>query len=202
MRGQVKNFVRGDFGQREQLIGLWGIEHGCGVTHMALAIATYVKTMWKCKVAYVAYHAHFTVGKIAFLNQKQGDYFVYHGIDCYHGMSKEQLLERCNRKYEYIILDFGILRSQPDDMVKMCNQRFILACSAEWRIGYFYEWLKGKNKEEMRTYKFLLPFANRTCLDDFMHEYDFDFISIPYQQSPFSLNPAMLVLLNDLIEGE
>lgn len=108
----MKNFI----------IGIGGAGSGSGVTHTAIAIASFIKKMG-CKVAIIEFNSRPRLKNLLIYADSRNDgFFTINGIDVFYQTNSKQELEKYNNclfqskasNYKYIIIDFGALKKVND----------------------------------------------------------------------------------------
>ena len=185
--------------KKQQLIGVWGFSSGCGVTHMAIAIAVYAKQMWRHRTAYVEFNASNQITSLVGEERYWQEEFSYHGIRFYANVTREKLWQILRMGYETLILDMGTKGDRVPNEFKLCHTKMILVDGAKWKRNRLEAWLKKIEKEEVSQYQHLIPFAGKQEIRVLNHDYATNFYSIPYQQDAFCLNLPMIELLKMLV---
>ena len=185
--------------KKQQLIGVYGIRSGCGVTHMAIAAAVYAKQAWNHKIAYVEYNTSNQITCLLGEERYWQEEFFYQGIRFFANVTQEKLWQILKMGYETLVLDLGTRGEGIPKELSLCHMKLIVADGAKWKRNGLEALLKKLEKEEARQYQFLISFAGKQEVRKLRRDYPIDFYTIPYQQDAFYLNLPMIELLETLM---
>lgn len=119
--------------QRTKRIGFFGVEHGCGTTHSAFVLCSYLKKCENKRVAYVECNReneiqylgsdHFCLKK-----KERCEMFRYAKIDLYQMYSLYEIECMNDKSYDYIVFDFGTQSLEFEEFLR-CDVSFLAASS-------------------------------------------------------------------------
>lgn len=185
--------------KKQQLIGVWGIQSGCGVTHMAIATAIYAKQVWNHKVAYIEFNTSNQMACLLGDQRYWQEEFLYEGIRFFSNVTQQKLWQILKMGYEILILDLGTRGEEIPKELSLCHTKLVVADGAKWKRSGLEALLSKIEKEEARQYQFLISFAGKQEVKKLRRDYPIHFYPIPYQQDAFCLNLPMIELLETLM---
>lgn len=185
--------------QSPLLIGVTGMESGCGVTHTCIALATYAYQAQGRRTAYVEMNKSHQIRGLVAKDNWQGECFRYQGIFFYPEASTRTLDLVLMKEYEMVLLDCGCRQQEMLKDVPICNYRFMLAFGARWHRTQLEDWFGSQEKIRRTQYQYLIPLVSQQQIKDLCHEYSVQFHAIPYLSDPFVLSPTMIQFLTKLL---
>lgn len=183
----------------QELIAVAGMSDGCGTTHFAISIASYLVKVRGWRVAYMELNNSDEIGQLVELRQEEEKEFSFHGIRFYPNASKDLLARVMQQQFDAILLDWGCVRQKTPNQIQFCHRRFLLMDAASWKRNQLSAWLEAQEKKAQIKYELLFPMAEEKELHFFKKQYAGDVFSIPFQRDPFSLRPPMILFLNKLL---
>ncbi len=133
-------------------IGIGGVSNGSGTTHTTLGLASYLRKI-KNKVAIVEFNNKPQLSRlIAYSNIQNKDYFSINKLDIYFQKHIQQdsnsfnqmILKLKSDDYDYIIIDFGELKSLNNEGISKNNISYNELCKSDYQIlclnGSSWKW--------------------------------------------------------------
>lgn len=181
------------------LIGVGGIEPGCGVTHTCILFATYASQIKGQRVAYVEMNQSHHIQNLVKENRQQRECFRYGGIFFYPNADNRTIELVLRKGYEVVFIDFGCRTQMLCKDAPICNQRFLLASGALWRQSKLEDWWMRQERMKSVQYQYLIPLVGPSIIKALSRKYACLFQAIPFQSDPFELTPAMIQFLTKLL---
>lgn len=139
-------------GRRGLVIGIGAVNSGSGTTHTTLGLASYLKKNAN-KIAVAEFNNKPQLNRLmAYSYKKNEDYFSVNKLDLYCQKNTKQnlddfyqmLLKLKSNNYDYIIIDFGELKSFDDNGILQRNISYNEMCRADYQIlclnGSSWKW--------------------------------------------------------------
>ncbi|MFA9464838.1 MAG: hypothetical protein ACERKN_11170 [Velocimicrobium sp.] len=167
-----------------KIIGIVGANRGVGVTHVCILLAEYLAIDRGAMVAILECNNHgdFNRMETAFFDKEETP-FMLQQIAYYKEVRMDSMDKIVNKKYSYLILDFGD---------RLVGKRLLLAlCQKKILLGVESAWKKDSMEEKMAYF----------TSEGFQAYYNLSNQGIPF--SPLNLRPAKMVqkLFEDILNS-
>jgi hypothetical protein len=195
------------FDQKEQtahrVIGVTGTDSGIGVTHIALALATYCASKRRLKTALLEMHRRDELASLSASDLSSGCFRI-HGFDCYPNSDSSDMPYLMNQGYDCMILDLGQIREADISELLRCDARYVICSLAQWKtrslhefpsyfdnsinIGESFRYLKqtGCSRDEISFSK-EVTIPARKCR------------TVPFIKNPFCIEKELFLFFEELL---
>ena len=183
-----------------QTIAICGMGHNMGTTCLSLAISNYLCSKQLKSVAYIEVNS---TDEIYQLNPKlKRENFKYMGIDFFPNKTISDLTGVINSKYEYFIMDFGVLNGYTAKEFNRCQTRFAICDHRDWKFDQIEAFLKNDTLWTDKLMDNLIIMGNISTSNckKFRKEHGYDILSIPTIQNPFHLTSEFFVFFEELLK--
>ena len=181
-----------------------------GVTHLSIALATYLSCRHGYRIACLEYNSSTAFNELSqqcrLPFSKNGDdlkSFSIKQVDYYPNVSKQDISTHMNEGYHYLIFDFGVLSDDTLDDFYRCNHKIIIGCLAPWKQTRFYEFLKHKNNKAIKERcRYLIINGEKSDildLSEIAHVPRQHIQCIPFLKNPFHIKKDFFPFLEGLL---
>jgi len=189
-------------------IGVGSISAGCGATHIAVAMAEFLRK--KGRTAVVELNGEnpqlsklVQIYKTYSIENIQGDIynndigFCMGGIDFYP-YNELNMAEIIKRDYQYILFDCGVVNSQENEIYR-CNVKILNVKSHIWENSQLLEFFKAE--KNFATWNIYSGFADKECIEYIRFNLNIDKVfSIP-KLSLFKENKEICCIFENTMEN-
>lgn len=186
-------------------IAVTGIAHYVGTTYTALMLADSLRH--DCRVAYYeanpSGHIQHMLAEIGFGSTETC--VSVSGVDIYYGIDYPTFANKYRNKYDYVILDFGLIDSaqRKKELFANCLKKFVCISPSPWRLYELDAAIERVNEYVSGNADFLLPLGSRRNVRDYqIHDRTgkHNIIPIPYSDTPIGCPKNISDYLHKLIE--
>lgn len=177
----------------KETIGIWGTESGCGATHLAISLASYITgrermstTLAECNTSQAFAKLEQVYEALPKASERQ-EFFI-HGIR----YKKQVLLEEIRRiqaaGQECLIMDFGKASNQLWECFLSCKTCIVVLSLREWKLPSFELFMEEtKGHKERKNWCFVVRDGFREDLREMEKRYQIHLKQMPYEADPFQL---------------
>lgn len=174
------------------------MEHGVGVTCICLSLSNFLCSKLGKKTAYIELN---TTNQIYSLshgrNQKS---FSYLGIDFFPQVSITSLTEILNKKYDFYILDMGVLNVYTATEFAKCDKQFLVCSFSKWKKQKTLENIKQLYQKTNLCQERVILLSNLEGKKSNSSPWFTNRISIPFIPNPFQLEPNLFHVFYHILE--
>lgn len=123
-------------------IAVAGTCHGAGATHLSVALANLLYSIYGKRTALLELNGSNDFAKIEeafehriYLKSDENDMYILHGVDYYKNVSRDRFLEIYGDKYEYLVLDVGVSYEKYREQILLSRIRCVVECYSPWKIA-------------------------------------------------------------------
>lgn len=190
-------------------VGICGCEHGCGTTHLTIALANYCASKLRQRTACLELNSTANFQNLTgfesehaplFQKESQNKICIY-GVDYYPNLSPCEIPKIYNQDYHYLLSDFGILTEQTFGEFLRCDQKIIIGSLAPWKqeiYGKFFE-LYFSNQKQQENFCYLSLFGEKQDMHRFSRKYHISMRQIPFLKNPFHIEKEQFSFLQQLL---
>ena len=174
--------------------------HNMGTTCLSLAISNYLCSKNLKSVAYIEVNS---TDEIYQLNPKHiREKFKYMGIVFFPNVTISDLPEILNYKYEYFILDFGVLNSYTAKEFNRCKARLTICDHRDWKFEQIEAYLNNKLlwSEKLKDNLIIMGNISKSNCRKFRKEHGYDIMSIPAIPNQFQLTSEFFEFFEELLK--
>lgn len=179
-------------------IGIIGIEPGCGVTHLAIALANYMQSGLGRKAALLELSGKHELKDMI---QKEGDKNKnLLGVHYFTDICVGKIPEIMNSKYEVFILDLGADYAMAREEFLRCDYKIVSGSISPWKISIYEHFLNNVIvAENYESWEFLVLFANISDKKNVQKRCGVRLMNIPWIENPFYLKKEDLMFLQKIV---
>jgi hypothetical protein len=182
-------------------IGFSGTQHRIGVTHFSIVCANYLKNQG-FKVALIELNnSCFRHIKEAFDAESGNEYFKINQVDYYPDFNFDNITTVLNKKYNFVLIDFGLYT--PDNAIEFnrCAIPIILTGSKPWETEYLNNIFERVPEADLFEYSFVFNFTSDKEFDEIKKEMEplNKIFFAEYNPDPF--NPDKTNCLKQIFKG-
>ncbi len=186
-----------------------GCEHGCGVTHLSIALANYCASKLQGKTACLELNrpgnflalspglSPLSVPQTTFCDTG----FSIYGADYYPTVRADDIPLLLNADYSYYILDMGDVSQADWNEYLRCDRKLIIGSLAPWKRSC-YESLFCKYSTSLKNgggFVYLVQTGNRHDITDFAKKNGISMERIPFLPNPFQIGREHFAFLEQLL---
>lgn len=179
-------------------IGIIGTGMGCGATHLAIALATYMQSGLGRRTAIIELSGK---NELKDMIQKEGNKNqTLVGVHYFTDLGVGKMPEIMNSKYEVFVLDLGSDYALAREEFLRCDRKIVTGSISPWKVSAYEHFLKKvMETENITSWEFLILFANMSDKKKIQKKYGVQMISIPWIENPFYLKKEDMMFLNKII---
>lgn len=193
-------------------IGVAGADEGIGVTHLVIMLANYLQSKEGCRTAAADMSSRQSIAVLRSLyehgceaeNEKKTGFFQMQGVDYYDAVTGQDIAGILQRKYEYVIFDFGKVQfTQYSQEMMRCNIRILVGSCCEWKMKVFETTLHNKMQfQDSGSWKYAVFMGACGVIHQFEKRYHIQIQRIPYEEDPFQIHRTHFESLKKLLQEE
>lgn len=173
-----------------------------GTTSLSLSISNYLCNKHLKSVAYIELN---TTNEIHLLNPKlkhMKEKFQFMGIDFFPNVTLLDISDILNLKYQYFILDFGVLNTYTAKEFNRCQARIAICDHAKWKKNLIEDFLHNKEIWNNSSWDNLILTGkmNKNQCRHFRLEHGRNIIPIPTIPNPFQLTSEVFDFFEQLLK--
>lgn len=184
-----------------RLIGIGGVSHGVGCTHVSVMLLNYLAGYQRRKAALLEWNdsgdfeklEKICTGKI----QEGAKFRVLDG-DFYKAVNAEIFADVLQSNYQDILIDFGVLEKQRFSDFLRCEKQFVLGSFSEWQETAFREFVR-KNAVDGNSWRYLASFGSEETRREFMRRPGVFVWRVPFSADAFSVTKECAHFFRTLI---
>lgn len=187
------------------LVGVTGVGHGVGVTHIALAAADYLSSVlgYKAAFAEVAEQSSiisFLTGETVMNGRNVG--YRYKGADYYPSIGIDTVSEILSDRYDIVISDLGVFEAGKRMMAGRCDRVMIIGSMQPWRYDEYRYFMRDHYiKDGSWSGSMYGLYLRKDQKSRFEKEFGVSVAGIPYINDPFRLDREDIDNLSRLTAG-
>lgn len=186
------------------MIAVCGASHGCGATHMSLALANFLCSKQNQAAAYLEYNATREIRALSpEKDKKTQSFFSVKGVDLYPEVTAGRLPELLQLRYSYFILDMGVLNTNTYSEFLHCGHQFVVGSIAPWKLEEYDAFLNAfyfKKLIHQESIVFLGNLGIKENQKRFTHQFRIPVHLIPFFPNPFQLTPEDWLFFKTILE--
>lgn len=187
-------------------IAVTGTDPGTGVSHLCLALANYLASRERVRVAYLEVGG--CSGLLSLLErsgqpEEETGVYRYKGVVYYPAVSVPEAKDLLKLQEDYVILDIAEWSESLPDLLCRCDRRILLGSLKLWRREHYGRFIrdhiiKYMDKEQMEYFSFGLEKKERAW---FLSHFHVPVHELPLLSDPFSIRSDDFPFLRQLLFG-
>jgi len=180
-------------------IGIFGVESGCGATHLAIALANFLQSGLGKRTAVIELSgAH----ELRQLDAREGnERHELLGVRYFTDISYEQVPDILNGRYEAFILDLGTDYETAREEFLRCDRKIVTGSISPWKVDAYQNFLEqitlqNRNADE---WEFLCLFGDRHDTRRIQKRYGIHMTGVPFLENPFCLKMQDIAFLQKIV---
>lgn len=171
---------------------------GCGVTHLAIALANYLHSALGKKTAIIELSGRQELRQMI---QKEGDKGKkLLGICYYTDICVGKIPELMNSRYEAFVLDLGDDYAAAREEFLRCDRKIVIGSISPWKAPAYEHFLKNVTaSDNYESWEFLALFANLSDRKKIQKRYGLHIVGVPWIENPFYLKKEDMVFLQKIV---
>ena len=185
-----------------RIIGIVGLGHGAGVTHLAVMMGNYLSGACGLKTAVLEWNGQSNFKKMqqeCLGPQMGGRPFTVLDVDYYAGADERVLTACINLNYQHIIIDFGGISVENRTEFFRCDRKLVVASLSEWQIEAFWEFLRQEGKAGKRSWTYLTAFGSEETRIEIVRRLKLPIVRIPLSVDAFTVTREMMRWFEELL---
>lgn len=174
--------------------------HNIGVTCLSLAFSNYLCSKNLKSVAYIELNSTDEIYQIN--PRKERTKFKFMGIDFYPNCTLIELPNIMSMKYQYFIMDFGVLNSYTSKEFNRCQARFAICDYKEWKFDQIEAFLSNETIWTTSLKDTLIIMGKNISKQScklFRNEHGHNIMSIPTIPNPFQITSELFEFFEELL---
>lgn len=185
-----------------RIIGIVGLGHGAGVTHLSVMMGNYLTGACGLKTAVLEWSGQGDFKKMeqeCLGRQMGGCPFTVLDVD-YYAEADERVLTACiNLNYQHIIIDFGGISVENRMEFFRCDRKLVVASLSEWQIEAFWRFLREEGKAGIRSWTCLAVFGSEEARREMKKRLKLSIERIPLSVDAFTVTREMMRWFEQLL---
>ncbi len=187
-------------GHNTMTIGIIGISHGVGTTHLAIMLAVFLSVVYGQK------------GIVAELNDsdslRQAGIILNNLFPKNNKLIKmisirpsdiEQLSQVLSAGHDFVIIDFGCDYESARNQFLMCNMKIVVGSLSLWKLGDYVGFMVQREKDGVaKGWEYLASSGPAEAVGYLKKQFKINVSLIPCETDPFSLHEESLDFLHRL----
>ena len=187
------------------IIGVAGLESGCGATHFTFCAANYLSNVRRKKVAVfnMSSKQDYRQAKIILNNKDDNDETCYDfaGIT-FFAEACENMIAGCEKEYDYLILDLGSRFNEYKKILLRCNVRIIIGAFNQWRIKSFVLAVSElKDLLKCNVLECICTFYSKKGLKVYKDLVSKEVKLMPFEPDPFKIHKDMIAFMDGVFKN-
>ena len=185
-----------------RIIGIVGLGHGAGVTHLAVMMGNYLSGACGLKTAVLEWNGQRNFKKMeqeCLGRQMGGRPFTVLDVDYYAGADERVLTACINLNYQHIIIDFGGISVENRTEFFRCDRKLVVASLSERQIEAFWEFLRQEGKAGKRSWTYLTAFGSEETRIEIVRRLKLPIVRIPLSVDAFTVTREMMRWFEELL---
>jgi hypothetical protein len=182
-------------------IGICGVEHGIGTTHIALALSNYLRSKRGLSTAYLELNASHQIGCLS--DGKGNGFFRFLKIDFYPETKWDQLPDILGTNYSCVIFDMGTLGTAAYPEFVRCDLKLVVCSIRPWKSGSLSNWLGRHQSLYNICSEDIIFLGNMGIKEDLAvcgRRYQIPMLAVPYLENPFQLTSSDWTFFEKLLK--
>lgn len=189
----------------KETIGIWGAESGCGATHLAIALASYIvgrermcTTLAECNntQAFAKLEQVYEMLSEASPNRE----FYIRGIRYRKQVSVEEIQRMKASGQECLILDFGKTTRERWEYFLSCKICIVVLSLREWKLPSFETFMEEtKGHKERKSWSFVVRDGFREDMREMEKRYQIHLKPMPCEADPFQIRRENITFYESLL---
>jgi len=177
----------------KETIGIWSTESGCGATHLAIALASYIvgkermhTTVAECNQS----HAFARLEQVYEMLPKESESqeFFIRGVRYLKQVSPKEVRRLRASGQECLLLDFGGAAWEAWEVFLSCKTCIVVFSLREWKLPSFENFMEQtKEQKERKNWHFVVRDGFKEDIRELEKRYRMHFKQIPYEEDPFHI---------------
>lgn len=177
------------------------MEHGVGVTHISLALSNFLCNKLGKKTAYIELNA---TNQIHSLHPgTENTLFCHTGFYVFPSTTFTSLPEILHMKFDYFILDMGVLNTYTAREFFKCEKQFLVCSLSKWKRKQTITKLEQLLKDNYIHSGSLVVLSTSSIEESHIpisNRLSFNIRSVPFLANPFQLKPEFFAFFGKLLE--
>lgn len=190
---------------KSKLVGVTGVGHGVGVTHMSLIAASYLSSALAYRVAYAEVSHKSRVltylGDEPIMHGRNVGY-RFKGVDYFPAVCEEGISELETKRYDVVICDLGVIEPNKRMLVKWCDRLIVIGSLQLWRYEEYREYMRDYyiKGDTLRAGLFGLYLKDEEKRR-FEKEFNVPITGVPYMSDPYRLKKEDITAMQRITAG-
>ena len=187
------------------VIGVIGVRHGVGCTHVACSIANYLRSVEKRTVLLIEMDE---VSQLLPIMMDEPVSYAGHVVYSYQGVwyalsagSREAEELIWQREPGAIVIDFGVYRNENALVLDQCKKKIVLGRLMPWCRDAYDSFMEeiNKNKKDMTQMEYYSFMLQKQQQDEFVRRYPVLMRELPVLSNPFAMEKRDFACLQRII---
>lgn len=189
-----------------ETIGIWAVESGCGATHLAIALASYIvgrermrTTLAECNTS----HAFSRLEQVyEGLPKESGtkEFFI-RGVRYIKQAASEEIRQLYASGQECLLLDFGHADRTAWESFLSCKICIVTLSLREWKMPSFEAFMEEtREHKERKSWRFVVRDGYREEIREMKKRYRIDLKQTPYEADPFHIRRENMNFYESLLQ--
>lgn len=188
-----------------ETIGIWGTESGCGATHLAIALASYIvgkermcTTLAECNNSQAFAKLEQVYERLPEISSSQE--FYIRGIRYRKQVSIEELQKMQASGQECLILDFGKATKERWKCFLSCKTCIVVLSLREWKLPSFERFMEEtREHKERKSWYFVVRDGFREDIREMEKRYQIHLKQMPCETDPFQIRRENIAFYESLL---
>lgn len=188
-----------------ETIGIWGTESGCGVTHLAIALASYIvgrermcTTLAECNNSQAFAKLEQVYERLQGVSDTKE--FYIRGIRYRKQATVEEIRKMQASGQECLILDFGKAGRERWECFLSCKICIVVLSLREWKLPSFESFMEEtREHKERKNWYFVVRDGFRTDIREMEKRYQIPLKQMPCEEDPFQIRRENIAFYESLL---
>lgn len=188
-----------------ETIGIWGTESGCGATHLAISLASYIvgrermcTTVAECNTSQAFAKLEQVYERLPEVSQNQE--FSIRGIRYKKQVSIEEIRQLQASGQECLILDFGKAAWAQWECFLSCTICIVVLSLREWKLPSFERFMEEtEGHKERKSWCFVVRDGFREDIREMERRYQIRLKQMPCETDPFQIRRENIKFYESLL---
>lgn len=190
--------------KKPRSIGIAGVGHSVGCTHVSIMLLNYLAGFQRRKAALLEWNDTGDLEKIekacTGVVREKKPYRVL-DADYYKNAGPEEMACVLSKHYEDILIDFGVLKEKERAEFLRCEMQFVVASFSEWQQERFREFATEKDRAGKKSWTYLAAFGSEETRKEFKRRFGIFAERIPFSADAFSVTEECGIFFRQLMAG-
>lgn len=190
----------------KETIGIWGTESGCGATHLAIALASYIvgrermhTTIAECNTSQAFAKLEQVYEMLPEASKSQE--FSIRGIRYKKQVNIKEIRQMQASGQECLILDFGKAVSTQWECFLGCKICIVILSLREWKLPSFELFMEEtREHKERKSWCFVVRDGFREDIKEMEKRYQIHIKQMPYEADPFQIRRENIKFYESLLQ--